>query len=121
MKNIKNIENSRLNICVYRQLFIKLHHTIGTKVNINNSQMQEKEQIKIQLAQEVAETRARLRYGDVAVISKMINGRYTIGTIRKMFQAEGPGARTMQPVVLEAAKKLVETIDNLQQQSNEKN
>ena len=83
--------------------------------------MQQKEQIKIQIAQEVAETRARLRYGDTLIISKMTNGRYKVGTIRKMFQAEGPGARTMSPVVLEAAKKLIQAIDNLQQKSDEKN
>lgn len=83
--------------------------------------MQEKEQIKFNLSVEVAETRARLRYGDIVIISKMINGRYTPGTIRKMFQAEGPGARTMSPLVLDAAKKLVETIDNLQQQHHESN
>ena len=83
--------------------------------------MQQKDEIKISLSQEVAETRSRLRPGSFLIISNMILGKYTPGTIRKMFQPQGPGARTMQPVVMEAAKKLIKTIDNLQQQPDAKN
>ncbi|MBV5327230.1 MAG: hypothetical protein JZU65_06250 [Chlorobium sp.] len=76
--------------------------------------MQQKEQIKIKQVQEKEQTRARLRPGDYQIISNMIKGRYTPGTIRKMFQPTGKGARTMKPIVIEAAKKLIKTVDNLQ-------
>jgi hypothetical protein len=44
--------------------------------------------------------------GSFGTISKMINGKYTSQTIRHMFAQR----RTMSPIVLDAAKKLIDFI-----------
>jgi hypothetical protein len=71
--------------------------------------MQEKNALKKISPEIIAETRKKLPRVPCKIISEMICGRYKDETIKKMFI----GARTMKPVVLEAANKLIETIDNL--------
>lgn len=71
--------------------------------------MQKKVAIKKITAEDVAETQKKLPFGYGKIIAEMIDGRYKDGTIAKMFT----GARTMKPIVFEAALKLIETIINL--------
>lgn len=71
--------------------------------------MQEKDALKKICPDKITETRKKLPRSPCKIISEMINGQYKDETIKKMFI----GARTMKPVVLEAANKLIETIDNL--------
>jgi len=79
--------------------------------------MQEKDALKKISPEKIAETRKKLPRVPCKIISEMICGRYKDGTIKKMFI----GARTMKPVVLEAANKLIETIDNLKNTVTDKN
>ena len=79
--------------------------------------MQEKDALKKISAEKIAETRKKLPRGPCKIIAEMIYGRYKDGTIKKMFL----GARTMNPVVFEAANKLIETIDNLKNTVTDKN
>jgi len=58
--------------------------------------------------QEIQKIKAKLPWGSYKMISLMLDGKYKPGTIEKMFN----GARTMRPEVLQAAKSLIETIEN---------
>ena len=71
--------------------------------------MQEKVQKNYYSPQRLIEIRKRLpkKYG--AIISEMLNNRYQPETICNMVR----GYRTMQPVVYEAAIKLIGTLDDL--------
>ena len=61
---------------------------------------------------EIVEIKSKLPQNSYQIISKMVNGKYTKGTIRAMFRDEKyESARTMQPEVLEAAKRLVELMN----------
>ena len=79
--------------------------------------MQEKDALKKICPDKIAETRKKLPRSPCKIISEMIYGQYKDETIKKMFI----GARTMKPVVLEAANKLIETIDNLKNTVSDKN
>lgn len=71
--------------------------------------MQQKPEIKQISAEEISETRAKLRRGDLAIISEMMHGRYQPETIKKMFS----GHRTMNVDVFTEATRLITTIQTL--------
>lgn len=77
--------------------------------------MQEKFQKKSVSPEEVAEIRKNLRRGDNVLIAEMLDGLYKPITIQRMIIGE----RKMKPIVLEAANRLIETIDKLKSTSNE--
>lgn len=79
--------------------------------------MQEKIAIKKISTEEIAETRKKLPRGYSKIIVEMVYGRYKDETIKKMFT----NARTMNPVVFNAANKLIETINNLKNTITDKN
>ncbi|MDO9579808.1 MAG: hypothetical protein Q7J06_04475 [Bacteroidales bacterium] len=79
--------------------------------------MQEKVALKKISTEKIAETRKKLPRGHSKIIAEMIFGRYKDETINKMFI----GARTMKPVVFEAANKLIETINNLKNTVTDEN
>jgi hypothetical protein len=60
----------------------------------------------------VSEVKKQLPQNSYHVISKMLNGKYTPGTIRAMFRDRNyPSSRTMQPEVLAAAEKFIEMMN----------
>ena len=62
--------------------------------------------------EKVQEIKRQLPRGGYKMISKMINGRYTPGTIRAMFKDDTlSSSRKMNDDVLNAAQKLIETIN----------
>lgn len=62
--------------------------------------------------QQVTELKGQLRRGDYGLIAEMLNGRYTRETVKAMLL----GKRTLKPVVYEAAKRLIQLIENLKQE-----
>jgi len=62
--------------------------------------------------QRVKEIKDRLPHGAYGIISKMVGGRYQPRTIEAMFRdPELPSSRKMNDDVLDAAQKLIETIN----------
>ena len=74
--------------------------------------MQINDQIKNITPEKVTQIRKKLRRGDAGLIAEMLDGLYKPLTINRMIW----GARTMKPIVFEAAQKLVSTIENLKNQ-----
>lgn len=60
-------------------------------------------------AESISEIRKKLRRGDGELIAEMLDGLYKPNTINRMIW----GHRNMKPIVFDAAKKLIETIENL--------
>ena len=71
--------------------------------------MQIKSQNKNLSAEDVLEIRKKLRRGDGELIAEMLDGLYKPNTINRMIW----GHRTMKPIVFDAAKQLIQTIENL--------
>lgn len=48
-----------------------------------------------------------LRHGDIPLIAEMVAGKYSRRTVES--QLHGSGSRTLQPEIIEAANKLIES------------
>lgn len=60
----------------------------------------------------IIELKNKLPHNSYRIISKMINGKYTPGTIRAMFRDDSfPSSRKMQQEVFDAANKFVELMN----------
>lgn len=75
--------------------------------------MQINDRIKIITPENVVQIRKKLRRGDGELIAEMLDGLYKPNTINRMIW----GHRTMKPIVFDAAKQLVQTIENLKKES----